>query len=98
MKVTKQASEASPKFQNRPIGTTIHEISCNCYILLFQSLLDFAVSVFLLLSTLTMKNRYKVHSQGIVAWIECRIWNSKLFLWVFFVSSTWNTVVLTIEI
>ena len=27
-----------------------------------------------------MDNRYKVHSKGVVAWIECRIWNSNLFL------------------
>ena len=63
----------------------------------FQSFLDFAVSLMLLLSTLTIKDRYKVHSTGIAAWIECRIWNSNLFLWAFLFSSTWNIVVLTIE-
>ena len=64
---------------------------------LFQSLLDFAVSMILLLSTLTVRDPYRVHSDGIAGWIECRIWNTKFFLWGLFVSSTWNIVVLTIE-
>ena len=63
----------------------------------FQSFLDFAVSMVLLLSTLTVKDPYKVHSEGIVGWIECRIWNTKFFLWGLFYSSTFNIIVLTIE-
>ena len=62
-----------------------------------QSLLDFAVSVILLLSTLTVKDPYKIHNDGIIGWMECRMWNTKFLLWGLFISSTWNIVALTFE-
>ena len=60
-------------------------------------MIDFAVSVVLLTSTITVKDPYKVHNVGILGWIECRVWNTKLLLWGLFTSSTWNIVVLTFE-
>ena len=65
--------------------------------LIFQSLLDFVVSVVLLLSTVTVKDPYKVYNEGILGWMECRMWNTKFLLWGLFTSSTWNIVALTFE-
>ena len=64
---------------------------------IFQSLIDFAVSMVLLLSTLTVRDPYIIHNDGVLAWVECRMWNSKFLLWGLFKSSTWNLVVLTFE-
>ena len=63
----------------------------------FQSLIDFAASVILFFTTLTMKNAYNVHNGGILGSMECRMWNTKSFLWGVLVSSTWNIVFLTFE-
>ena len=65
--------------------------------LLFQSVIDFFASVILFMSTLTLNDRTKVHSRGILAQLECRLWNTKYFLWAFFCASTWNIVAMTIE-
>ena len=62
-----------------------------------QSLLDFAVSVILLLKTLTVKNTNFIHNSGLHGEIECRLWNTELFLWGLIDSSTWNLVQITIE-
>ena len=66
-------------------------------LLTFQSLLDFAVSVILLLKTLTVKDTHFIHSSGLRGEIECRLWNTELFLWGLFDSSIWNLVQITIE-
>ena len=80
------------------IYTTPQDSNCtDLFCGLFQSLLDFSVSVVLLLSTLTVKDPYKVHNGGILGWMECRMWNTKFLLWGLFVSSTWNIVLLTFE-
>ena len=67
------------------------------FYLSFQSLLDFIIAVFLLITTVAIRNIYVVHSDGVLGWIECRIWNTKSFMWGLFKSSTWNLVALTIE-
>ena len=63
----------------------------------FQSLLDLAVSFILLLTTLTIKDPFKIHNIGILGWLECRLWNTKSLLWGLFKSSTWNLVALTLK-
>ena len=63
----------------------------------FQSLIDFAVSLVLLLSTLTVRDPYLIHNDGVLGWMECRMWNTKFLLWGLFKSSTWNLFVLTFE-
>ena len=66
-------------------------------LVLLQSLLDLTVSTLLLLVTLTIKDKYLLRNTGLLGEIECRLWNTELFLWGLFDSSTWNLVVLTIE-
>ena len=67
------------------------------HLLKLQSLIDLVVSVILLTSTLTVTDTHTLHNDGILGEIECRLWNTKLFLWGFFISSTWNMVSLTFE-
>ena len=62
-----------------------------------KSILDFAVSIVLLLLTLTVEDSYKVKNNGVLGWIECRLWNTEFLLWGLFGSSTWNIVLLTLE-
>ena len=62
-----------------------------------QSILDFASSLVLLLSSVTITDFYRVHHTGILGWMECHLWNSELLSFGLFVSSTWNIVILTIE-
>ena len=64
---------------------------------LFQCLLDFMVSVILFLSKLTTSDIYRVHNGGFLGELECRLWNTQLFLWSFFFCSTWNLVSMTYE-
>ena len=64
---------------------------------MFQSLLDLAVSIVLLLNNVTLKDAFAVKSTGIMASIECGVWNSQLLLWGFLISSTWNIVMGTFE-
>ena len=68
-----------------------------CSNFLFHSLLDFMVSVILFLSKLTTSDIYRVHNAGILGELECRLWNTQLFLWSFFFCSTWNLVSMTYE-
>ena len=63
----------------------------------FQSLLDFSCSSTLLVSTVTIIDYYKIHKTGILGWMECHLWNNELLPFGFFLSSTWNIVVLTVE-
>ena len=63
----------------------------------FQSLLDFSCSSTLLVSTVTIIDYYKIHNTGILGWMECHLWNNELLPFGFFLSSTWNIVVLTVE-
>ena len=63
----------------------------------FQSLFDFMVSAILCLSKLTTKNIYGVYNVGILGELECRLWNTQLFLWSSFFCSTWNLVSMTYE-
>ena len=69
-------------------------VSDYCFL---QSLIDLAVSFVLLLTTLTIKDHFKIHNNGILGWMECRLWNTKSLLWGLFKSSTWNLVALTFE-
>ena len=62
-----------------------------------QSVIDFAGSVILLISGLTLQDTSKVHSHGILGELECRLWNSGFLLWALFCASTWNIVAMTIE-
>ena len=66
-----------------------------CFLL--QSLLDFSCSSLVLVSTVTITDFYKIHNTGILGWMECHIWNNELLSYGFFLSSTWNIVVLTVE-
>nr|AKQ63061.1 orphan G-protein coupled receptor 56 [Platynereis dumerilii] len=59
-----------------------------------QSLVDFAVSFFL---TVQADVQGEPPHSGIAGELYCRIWATKLFLWGFLVSSTYNLVALTIE-
>ena len=78
---------------------TVHLL---CYFLInsscFQSLLDCASSLVFLISTVTIADVYQIHNTGILGWIECHLWNSEFVYFGLFVSSTWNIVVLTIEV
>ena len=65
--------------------------------LVFQSLLDFSCSLALLVSTLTVRDVYKVHHTGLLGWMECYLWNNELLSFGLFLSSTWNIVIITIE-
>ena len=56
-----------------------------------------AASVVLLLSTLTIKDPYQVRNTGILASLECRLWNTEFLLWSFFIASTYNMLMMTIE-
>ena len=54
-------------------------------------------STVLLLTTLTIRDTYSLHNDGILGTIECVMWNTKFMLWGLFASSTWNIVALTFE-
>ena len=67
---------------------------------LFQSLLDFALSILLLLTTWTMAEPgvdEGSRAEGVLGWMECHLWKTEFLLWGLNVSSTWNIVTLTIE-
>ena len=51
----------------------------------------------LFIDSVTVRDTYLIHHKGILGELECRLWNSQLLLWGFFVSSTWNLVTLTFE-
>ena len=63
----------------------------------FQSSIDVAASVVLLLSTLTIKDPYQVWNTGILASLECRLWNTEFLLWSLFISSTYHMIMMTVE-
>ena len=62
-----------------------------------QSLLDFFLSIMLLLGTLTIRNSHALRNTGLLGSIECRLWNTQILLWGLLTSSSWNLAVLTIE-
>ena len=62
-----------------------------------QSVIDLAVSVVLLLVTLSIKDTYSTRNSGILGFIECTMWNNQFLLWALFVLSTWNIVTMTFE-
>ena len=62
-----------------------------------QSVLDFMAADVLLLATVTVGNTQLTYSDGILATLECQLWNSKFLLWSLFNLSTWNIVTMTIE-
>ena len=67
---------------------------------LFQSLLEFALSILLLLTTWTMAEPgldEGSRAEGVLGWMECYLWKTEFLLWGLNVSSTWNIVTLTIE-
>ena len=64
---------------------------------MFQSLIDLVVSIILLTSTFTVRDTHTLYNDGILGEIECRLWNTQMFLWGFLTSSTWNMVSLTFE-
>ena len=63
----------------------------------FQSSIDVAASVVLLLSTLTIKDPYQVLNSGILASLECRLWNTEFLLWSLFIASTYHMIMMTVE-
>ncbi len=65
----------------------------NIYII-NQSVLDLTVSVVLIFSA---NVKSTVPWPGLLGDIYCKIWQTKLFLWGFLVSSTYNLVALTID-
>ena len=68
--------------------------------IVFQSLLDFALSILLLLTTWTMAEPGVDEGsrvEGVLGWMECHLWKTEFLLWGLNVSSTWNIVTLTIE-
>ena len=67
------------------------------FVLSMQSILDLAVSLVLLLITLSIKDTYSTRNTGILGIIECTMWNNQFLLWALFVSSTWNIVTMTFE-
>ena len=62
-----------------------------------QSFVDVAASVVLLLSTLTIKDPYQVRNTGILASLECRLWNTEFLLWSLFIASTYHMIMMTVE-
>ena len=62
-----------------------------------QSVLDFMAADVLLLVTVTVRDTQLAYSDGILATLECQLWKSRVLLWSFFTSSTWNIVNMTIE-
>ena len=54
-------------------------------------------AILLLFKVLTIRDFHYVHNTGLLGAIECSLWNSELFLWAIFRSSTWNLVTLTFE-
>ena len=67
------------------------------HLFFFQSSIDFVVSLFLLLTSLFMRNAEKLHSDGWLAELQCKMWNSRIFLFAPMFSSTYNLVCFTIE-
>ena len=63
----------------------------------FQSSIDVTTSVVLLLSTLTIKDPYQVRNTGILASLECRLWNTEFLLWSLFITSTYHMIMMTVE-
>ena len=51
----------------------------------------------LLLTTITVRDTQIIHNDGILATLECQLWNTKFLLWGLFIASTWNIVTMTIE-
>ena len=78
-------------------GCKTHQLIALFYPLYLQSLLDFAVSIILLLTTLSITDSEALRNTGLIASIECRLWNTQFLLWGLFLCSTWNIVVLTFE-
>ena len=63
----------------------------------FQSSIDVSASVVLLLSTLTIKDPYQVRNTGVLASLECRLWNTEFLLWSLFIASTYHMIMMTVE-
>ena len=55
------------------------------------------MSTILLASTLTINDTHDTYSDGILGVLQCKLWNSQMFLWGLFISSTINLVSLTFE-
>ena len=67
------------------------------FVILMQSIIDLAVSVVLLLVTLSIKDTYSTRNTGILGFIEGAMWNNQFLLLALFVSATWNIVIMTFE-
>ena len=67
------------------------------FVIVLQSLLDLTVADVLLLTTITVRDTQLIHNDGILATLECQLWNTKFLLWGLFIASTWNIVTMTIE-
>ncbi len=62
-----------------------------------QSCLDFVCSLSLLLTSVTVRDDSRLSSSGVLAELECKLWNSKPFLFGPMVSSTYNLVLFSVE-
>ena len=51
----------------------------------------------LVASMLTINDTHDTYSNGILGVLQCKLWNSQMFLWGLFISSTINLVSLTFE-
>ena len=92
-----ERQHTSPKVRNKVTSVPSRQVPCKILNEMFQSLIDLVVSVILLTSTLTVTDTHSLYNDGILGEIECRLWNTQMFLWGFLTSSTWNMVSLTFE-
>ena len=63
----------------------------------FQSIIDFFASVILFLLGITVKDPSYIHNHGVLAQLECMLWNTEFLQWGLFFTSAWNIVSMTVE-
>ena len=76
--------------------TKMHKQITNMYVV-NQSIIDAISSLFLIAQMLSQNMKITLMAQQPLSEIFCRFWGSQVFLWSFYISSTYNIVVLTIE-
>ncbi len=69
----------------------------NNMLILNQSSLDMAASISILMSAHVKYDRTDLLHDDISNLIYCKVWMSKIFMWGFFCSSTWNLVFINFE-
>ena len=89
-------SEGSGR-ETRNFSPCFSAVFCfRCFFFLFQSAIDIMCSLIMMLTALTMTD-VNAAAEGVRGELQCRWWNSRLFLWGFLVSSTYNLVCMTVE-